>query len=128
MNQHHEGVTKAVEKFSKKAENPEFKRKGRVGLNILRLEIGETRYLEVLEVTMVETKKYGELDAANVTDLETGEQFTLWLDGALKHNFSHLSMPAKIELQKLPKVEATVMIDGKPTEKEVNQYEMFLID
>ena len=127
---HTESVKNAVEKHANRQLGEfEYKRTNKVGFNLLKIQIGETKALEVLEVGTTLTKTYGELDSARVINLETGEEQTMWLDGFLKYHFSQFEkLPVKIELTKLEKAEATVIIDGKATEKEVNQYEMFFIE
>jgi len=113
---------------------PNFKRVAQLGLNIIRFKrdkVGETKYLEVRGFGERETKQYGTLPYADVTDLETGEEGILWLDGALKYNFAQfqekLGLPFKTEIQWTGMEEADVMIDGKNTTKEINTYKFWEI-
>lgn len=74
---------------SKQTTLPGFKRKARVGFNIIGFDtIGQVRYLKINDVGEF-TKKDGDvITYADVLDLTTGEEARMWLDGALKYNFN----------------------------------------
>lgn len=101
-----------------------------VGINPLPIEIGETRQFQITSEILTHTKKDGDqIEYVNATDLETGEEGLIWLDGNLRHQFSVLFQssqpPLFVELQKLEKTEADVVIDGKKQTTMVNQWKMF---
>lgn len=105
---------------------PGFKRRARIGFNIIGFsQKGETRFLKVLELGTF-TKKDGDvLEYAEVLDLETGEEGRMWLDGALKYNFSKMKMPFSAEIRYDGKKPADIEIDGKLKSTEINTYSMW---
>lgn len=70
---------------------PGFKRAGRVGFNIIGFKaVGDVLFVKVLDRCLF-TKKDGDtIEYAKVIDLKTGEDSTMWLDGALKYNLDQM--------------------------------------
>ena len=74
---------------SKNTSNAEpFKRKGRIGMNILEMEQGVQYYLAITKYSLTETRDGREIPTFTCTDLRTGEEQTLWVDGGMKGQFS----------------------------------------
>lgn len=103
----------------------DFERGERIGLNIIRMPIGSKNFFRVLGTREIETKRYGTLPAADVICLKTGTEGIIWLDGALKYQFSQMDFPCNLEIEKLEKVTTDVVIDGKVQEKDVNSYNIW---
>lgn len=134
-----ESVAKATEANAKKTtqvfnqEEPKMYRRVRaLGMNIMRFNkdvVGDTKALEIRGFGTF-TKKDGDtLEYVEVTDLDTGEEGRMWLDGALRHNLREfektLGLPFKTEIQYAGTDTAMVEINGKMTETEINTYKFW---
>ena len=69
-----------------------FKRKqnGRIGMSILNLKnkVGTSNYLKIDGIGDFQTKEGKVLPYFNATNLETGEEGMVWIDGGMKGQFS----------------------------------------
>lgn len=112
---------------------PGFKRRQQIGFNIMSFtEEMETLFLKITELGVF-TKKDGDtIDYADVVNLTSGEEGRMWLDGALKYNFSLITknteVPFCVEAQYLGKKPATIKVNGKDAETLVNAYKVWLIE
>lgn len=107
---------------------PRFTRRRALGFQVLNLEIGVTRYLKFTEFGTFEKKDGDTLEYATVIDLETGEEYRLWLDGQLKFRTKDMKLPFDVEVTRLEKKEAEIMVEGKLKTTEVNDYKIYEID
>lgn len=111
---------------------PGFKRKARVGFNIIGFEsVGQVRYLKFLDMGTF-TKKDGDvIDYADVLDLTTGEEARMWLDGALRYQLNQAleknggTFGFALEIRFDGKKETEVTINGKVTPTMINTYSMW---
>lgn len=117
-----------------KTANP-FKRKGRVGMNKLELVQDQAVFVKVNEVGKFISHNYPEgIDKFEVTNLTTGEEQTMWVDGGLRGQFSTIG---GIEMAKGKGFEIIwkgqkpleiVNEQGKAEKVKVNTYEVFELD
>lgn len=106
---------------NKQAMLPGFKRKARVGFNIIGFDtIGQVRYVKINDIGDF-TKKDGDvITYADVLDLTTGEEARMWLDGALKYNFNTAfeknndRFGFSLEIRYDGKKEMEAIVNGKP--------------
>lgn len=111
-----------------------YRRVRALGMNVLRFDKktpGDTKALEVKAFGLF-TKKDGDvLEYVDVTDLDSGEEGRIWLDGSLKHNLNEFSktlgLPFKVEIMFAGTDTAMVEINGKMTETEINTYKFWEI-
>lgn len=113
---------------------PGFARAEMIGLNIIRMDKkteGQSSFLEIREFGVFEKKNGKVIDSAEVLDLATGEEGTLWLDGSMKYQLKQYAeekgLPFKVEIQFTGKEFADVTIDGQVEEKEINTYKFWAL-
>lgn len=110
-----------------------FEREARVGFNFLNLRSGKPHHIEVLEfISQRENKKGGKNDFWKATDLQTGEEGEIYIDGGLKGQFAAMGGPSKavgMRFEITHKGVTTAWLKnpttGEPEEQEVNSYDVF---
>lgn len=111
---------------------PGFKRKARVGFNIIGFEtVGQVRYLKFTDMGTFEKRDGDVLNYADVLDLTTGEEARMWLDGALRYQLNQAleknggKFGFALEIRFDGKKETEVKINGKLTPTMINTYSMW---
>lgn len=113
----------------KRSENPQFRRRARIGYNFLDMKSGESKYVKVTNFREIENKK-GKTNAFwDATDLTTGEDGMIFIDGGIKGQCASKGGPKEmvgmcLEIKHKGYVEAE--IDGET--QEVNSYDLFELD
>lgn len=111
-----------------------FKRKSRVGFNIIGFEtVGQVRCVKVLDIGVFEKKDGDTIDYADVIDLMTGEEARMWLDGSLRYNMKAVydkneSFGFGLEIRFDGKKETETMIGGKLQALMINTYSIWELD
>lgn len=120
---------------NKPTKNPLFQRAERIGIAFLEHRVkDESKYYEITGFEMDRPNKAGELNSfIKATDLETGEDGMIFIDGGLKAKITAAGGPdkllnRKIELIWRGQVAATVTDEkGKELETKVNNYDMYFL-
>ena len=114
---------------------PTFKRKSRIGLSILELQEDKSVFVEIQDSNKFVTRDGREIDRFIVTNLITGEEQTLWIDGGMKGQLSTIGGPKEainkqFEITFKGKVEFEGVNEdtGKPEMRMVNKYDIFEIE
>lgn len=105
----------------------------RLGINPMTLSEGQTRMLEILsdKIETFEKKDGDHIDYVLVRDMDTNEEGHFWLGGQARYQIGqleeHRSMlkGIKLDITHKGKASVSVVIEGRLTEKEVNQYDIF---
>lgn len=117
--------------------NASFKRKQRLGINPMSCnEKNPTALIDITSDTIeLFTKKDGDtIEFVSATNMETGEDVTFWVGGQVRHQLEQMLKNRKtlkglkLEIQWKGFAEADVVVDGKMTTKEVNQYDIFELE
>lgn len=114
---------------------PGFKRKARVGFNIVGFEsVGQVRYLKIQDTGTFTRKDGTLLEYADVIDLTTGEEARMWLDGALRYQINQVlekkggKFGFALEIRYDGKKEMESLVDGKRQTVMGNTYSMWELD
>lgn len=109
-------------------ETQTFTRKGRIGVNPITIEEGQTRFIQINSeaVDKFNRKNDDPIDFVMVTDLQTGEEGHFWLSGQLTYNMNELVKKGTLKGTKLEithKGQKPMEIDGEKVK--VNQFDIF---
>jgi hypothetical protein len=114
---------------------PGFKRKARVGFNIIGFEsVGQVRYLKIQDTGTFTKKDGDQLEYADVIDLTTGEEARMWLDGALRYQINQVldkkggKFGFALEIRYDGKKEMEALVEGKWQTVMGNTYSMWELD
>lgn len=126
-------MEKSVEATKKTTPPPQFKRKARIGLNILDLETGVPVFLEIKSFKMWEKKDGDQIPYWEVNNLTTGEEQMMWLDGGIKGQLSQKggysgAVGLSLEITKTGQQEMQQLIEGKLMDVKINTYDIFELD
>lgn len=112
-----------------------FKRKQRLGMNIIKMEENEPLQVEIIERKMFVSKNYPDgIDSLEVIDLSTGEEGTLWVDGGMRGILNQIQEQRalsglKLELNFKGQKEFTKLDEkGKEVTFNVNNYDIFELE
>lgn len=112
-----------------------FKRKARLGMNIIRLEENLPLQVEIVDRGIFVSKNYPEgIEKLDVIDLSTGEEGVLWLDGGMKGTLNQIQETRslkglKIEFNYKGQKEFTKLDEkGKEVTFNVNTYDIFELE
>lgn len=109
---------------------PVFKRRARVGMSILNIDEKETVYVKINDFFDFNARDGRIIPAFKVTNLKTGEEQTMWVDGGLKGTLSAMGGPVmavgmSLEITRTGKTQ--IEHEDKGTVY-VNTYEVYELD
>ena len=111
---------------------PKFKRKNRVGINVIELETGVPKVLKITALDEKTSKKFKkDLPLFRVIDMNTGEDGIIWINGGIKGAFGgedqlEHQVGKIFEITHRGYKETGEVINEKPVE--VNVYDIFEVD
>jgi len=109
-----------------------FKRKKRMGMSLVNLEVGQSVFAEVTEIGVFTSEKYPDgIDFMKFNNLETGEEQQMWIDGGLKGATSQIGgvealIGLKVEIKRGPQKEVEIRNEkGQFETVRVNSYDVW---
>lgn len=111
-------------------QKPLFRRRGRVGMSVLEVPEKSTVYVKIVNHGIFDTRDGRKIPYFDVTNLHTGEEQRMWIDGGLKGQLSGLGGVEKavgmsLEITKTGQTEIEHETQGRVR---VNTYDVFELD
>lgn len=112
----------------------QFKRKAKIGISFLSVrDEGKSVFVKITDYIPERENKQGDVNSFfNAVDLNTGEEGMIFLDGGLKAQFSQIkpenAVGRSYEIKYNGLVSTEMMINGKMTETEVNNYSVWELE
>lgn len=109
----------------------EFTRKRRVGMNLVKMETGDTIFAEIKKFGKFTSENFPEgIDYFDIVDMKTGEEKRMWVDGGLWGALNEIGGPEKavgmkLEVTRKEQKPLEIIKDGKAEKVKVNTYEVF---